>query len=315
MRELARFERGWDHVVVSLDGDELVFHSAFEDFGRTQTTESRMRADDFVARGEGPWPWYDLGDRREGALLVLQALGVGRPAWTTPLPPATLEVFDRAGRGDRTLADLLARGADPDPLDPCGASPLWYAVRSTSQATAVALVDAGADPCRRIETDSCGERFTTILHEIVRTGATVALRQALGRGADPTVRDSDGATPLHVVDENRDNVNPEMVRALVRAGAAVDAALPSGTQPIECAARRLLPATVASMVELGASPTRGLDALLTWWALGARYATHRADVVVDIVEMLRAGGAEVSQGHLEQAARAGTPRVESALRG
>ena len=68
-----------------------------------------------------------------------------------------------------------------------------------------------------------------------------------------------------------------MVRSLVRAGAAVDAAMPSGTQPIEQAARRILPATVAAMVELGADPGRGLDALMSWWSVGVRFAgTARA---------------------------------------
>ena len=315
MRELVRFERGWDRVVVSADEDDLVFWCGYEDFGRTIVTESRMSVQDFAAKGEGPWPWYDLGEKREGALLVLDALDMPPPAWTAPLPRAALEVFERARRGDRTLNDLLAQGADPDPVDPCGASPLWYALRSMSHGQAVALIDAGADAGRRIETDARGERYTTILHEIVRAGATLALRQALVHGVDPSLRDSDDATPMHVIDENHDNVNPEIVRALARAGAAVDAALPSGMQPIESAARKLLPATIAALVELGASPTRGLDALLAWWALGVRYAQHRADVVVDIVEILRAGGAEVTERHLEQAARAGVSRVENALRG
>jgi uncharacterized protein len=91
----------------------------------------------------------------------------------------------------------------------------------------------------------------------------VALAHAIAKGVAPDLTDSDGATPLHVVDGNGDNVNPEMVRALVRAGAAIDAAMPSGAQPIEHAARRILPATVAAMVELGTDPRRGLDTLLS----------------------------------------------------
>jgi hypothetical protein len=105
-----------------------------------------------------------------------------------------------------------------------------------------------------------------------------------------------------------------MVRALIGAGAAVDAPLPSSTQPIDQAARRILPATVATMVELGADPGRGLDALLSWWAGGAKFAGYRAGDVADIVDILRAGGATVTDRHRELAAAAGASQVAAALR-
>lgn len=301
-------------MVVSRDGADLVFSSAYDDYGRTITEVTRVSVDDFVAAGEGPWPWYDLREKREGALLVLDALGVAYPAWTEPLPPDVLDLFERAHRGDSTVIELLQMGAEPDPVDACGASPLWYGSRSLSAGIAVALIDAGADAGRRIELSARGERFTTILHEIVRLGRTVALNHALAGGVDPSLVDSEGATPMHVIDGSADNVNPEMVRALVRAGASVNAAMPSGTQPIEQAARRILPATVAAMVELGADPTRGLDALMAWWAVGARHAGYRAGEVSDVIDILRAGGAEVTDRHREFAAKAGASQVEGALR-
>ena len=314
MTELARYQEGPASVVVSREGDELRFASSYDDYGRTINEESRMPVADFVAKGEGPWPWYDLGDKRDGTLMVLDALSVGRPAWTTPLPENVLDLFDRARSGSTEVIELLAWGAEPDPIDPCGASPLWYGVRSLSAGIVVALIDAGADAGRRIELSASGHRFTTILHEIVRLGRTVALAHALAKGTPPNLEDSDGATPLHVVDGNNDNVNPEMVRALVHAGAAVDAAMPSGTQPIEQAARRILPATVASMVDLGADPARGLDALLSWWTVGVRYAGYRAGDVADVIDILRAGGANVTDRHRELAATAGASQVEAALR-
>ncbi len=98
------------------------------------------------------------------------------------------------------------------------------------------------------------------------------------------------------------------------AGASVNAAMPSGTQPIEQAARRVLPATVAAMVELGADPGRGLDALMAWWAVGVQYNGYRAGKVSTVIDILRAGGAEVTDRHREQAAGAGAPQVEAALR-
>jgi hypothetical protein len=104
------------------------------------------------------------------------------------------------------------------------------------------------------------------------------------------------------------------VRVLVRAGASVSDALPGGTQPIENAARRILPATVAAMVEVGAEPARGLDALMTWWAIGAQLYGYRAGDVADVVDILRAGGAEVTDHHRRLAAKAGASQVENALR-
>lgn len=314
MIELARYQEGRASVVVSRDGDELRFWSSYDDYCRTITEESRIPVADFVAKGEGPWSWYDLGDKREGTVMVLDALGVDPPAWTTPLPHDVLDLFDRARSGSSEVIELLAWGAEPDPIDPCGASPLWYGVRSLSSGIVVALIEEGADAGRRIELSARGERFTTILHEIVRLGRTVAIAHALNKGTRPNLRDSDGATPLHVVDGNSDNVNPEMVRALVRAGAAIDAAMPSGTQPIEEAARRILPATVATMVELGADPRRGLDALLSWWAVGFRFAGNRAGDVADILDILRAGGVYVTDRHRELAATTGASQVEAALR-
>lgn len=314
MVELARYADGPASVVISHHGDELVFRTEYDDGGRLAVSESRTAVGDFLAKGEGPWPWFDLGARRDAALRVLDALGVTPPSWTRPLPDDQLELFERASRGDSSVIELLAWGFDPDPVDPCGASPLWYAVRSLGHGIAVALIDAGADAGRRIELSARGDRFTTILHEIVRTGRGMALRHALARGVDPMVRDSAGATPLHVLAGDADHVNPEMVRALVDAGASVHAALPGGTQPIEHAARSLLPATVATLLDLGAEPARGLDALMAWWSVAAEPHGYRSGAVCEVVTLLRAAGVQVNDRHRELAASAGAPQVSQALR-
>ncbi|MFV9636012.1 ankyrin repeat domain-containing protein [Mycobacterium neumannii] len=314
MAELARYQDGPARVVILSDAADVVFRTDYADGQRPKFTETRMSVSDFVARGEGPWPWYDLGPKREGASRALAALGVDPPDWTEPLEPDVLDLFRRAQRGDSAVIELLAMGADPDPVDACGASPLWYAVRSPGLGIAVALIDAGADAGRRIELSAHGEHYTTILHEIVRRGRTVALNHALANGVCPTVLDSEGATPLHVLSSDADNVNPEMVRALVRAGAPVHAALPDGAQPIDRAARLVLPATVAALVDHGADPGRGLDALMSWWAMGGKVSADRAGVVADVVDVLRTGGAEVTARHRELATGAGVTQVTAALR-
>ncbi len=311
--ELVDYQQGYARVVVSRTGDELVFWSDFDDNGRSIQSESRIAVADFVAKGQGPWPWYDLGDRREGALKVLGALGVAPPTWTEPMPQAVLTLFDRARNGWASVADLLAAGVEADVLDPCGASPLWYAVRSLQDEASWVLIAAGADPVRRIELSARGERFTTILHEIVALGRTVALARALARGARPGVRDSEGATPLHMLGERSDHLNPGMIRALVEAGADLDAQSRSGERPIEAAARRVLPASVGTLLELGAQPARALDALLVWWSVNVRWSGYRATEVAGVVGILRAGGAVVTDRHAELAAEAGAGAVLAAL--
>jgi uncharacterized protein len=45
-----------------------------------------------------------------------------------------------------------------------------------------------------------------------------------------------------------------------------------------------------------------------------QFAGYRADGIADVVDILRAGGAEVTDRHRELAARAGASQVEAALR-
>jgi uncharacterized protein len=313
MEELARYSEGYASLVVSRDGPDLVFWSDFDDNGRSIVSETRMPVADYVAKGEGPWPWFDLGDRQAGALAVFAALGVPPQPWTTPLPPDTLALFSRARNGWASVADLVSERTGPDVLDACGATPLWYAVRSLAPEAALALIDAGADAGRRIELSAAGDRFTTILHEIVLLGRTTALQHALARGVEASPRDSDGATPLHGLGDRNDQVNPELVRRLADAGADVNAVTTSGRRPVEAAAQQLLPASVATLLELGADPARALTTTLLWWTSNVRWAGYRALEVVAVIELLRVGGAVVTDRDRELAQQAGNAAVVTAL--
>lgn len=53
---------------------------------------------------------------------------------------------------------------------------------------------------------------------------------------------------------------------------------------------------------------------MTWWPTGVRLAGYRAREVADIIEILRAGGAEVTDRHRDLATTAGASQVEAALR-
>ncbi len=301
-------------MIVSRDGDDdLVFWSDFDDNGKSIVSESHTSVADYVAKGEGPWPWYDLGDRRPGALQVFSALGIPPQPWTEPLSATVFEMFERARNGWGSIAENLAAGLDADALDACGATPLWYAVRSLEPDAALVLIDAGADAGRRIELSAKGDRFTTILHEIVLLGRSAALDRALARDVNPSLVDSDGATPLHRLNERSDHLNPAMVRSLVAAGADVNASSNGGQRPIEAAAQRLLLATVTTFLDLGADPADALTAVLVWWAANIRWARYRAGDVVAVIEALRAGGSVVGDRDRQLAAEAGVGTVIFAL--
>jgi hypothetical protein len=53
---------------------------------------------------------------------------------------------------------------------------------------------------------------------------------------------------------------------------------------------------------------------MAWWSVCAKFNGYRAAAVAEVVDLLRAGGAEVSQRHCELAANAGASEVEAALR-
>lgn len=185
VEQIADYQEGYAHVVVSRDGDDLVFDDDFDDNGRSIVTQTRMTVSDFVAKGTGPHPWFDLGQRRPGSLLVLAALGVPPPAWTEPLPPEVHDLFYRAQNGWESIADLLAAGLDVDTVDPTGATPLWYAVWSLNPAASHVLIEAGADVGRRIELSASGDRSTTIWDAMVRLERAEAIELALARGFVP----------------------------------------------------------------------------------------------------------------------------------
>lgn len=178
MLELVSYQEGYAAVEVFRDDDDLVFRSDFDDGGRSILDEERIAVDDFLAKGLGRWPWYDLGQRRDGALRVLAALGVDPLPWTQPLPPRELELFRRAERGGPSISELLIDGTPVDPLDRCGASPLWYAVWALQPEAAVLLIEAGADVHRTIDQSARGQHTTTILEQMVRFERTAALTAA-----------------------------------------------------------------------------------------------------------------------------------------
>lgn len=96
VQELARNQEGYASVVVSRDGDGLVFWSDFDDNGKSIVSQSRMPVADYLAKGERPWPWYELRERRRAALQVFSALGIAPQPWTEPLSTELFDMFEHA---------------------------------------------------------------------------------------------------------------------------------------------------------------------------------------------------------------------------
>ncbi|WP_159040200.1 ankyrin repeat domain-containing protein [Streptomyces virginiae] len=304
---------GTESISVYVDEDDLVLYSEYQDGGRTFDETSRISINNFLAKGPGPWPWYDLGKKRAALLSIIKALNHPTPTWMRPLPDEMLDLFSRAARGDVSVRDLILSGITPDPVDPCGASPLWYAVRSLSITVPVTLIEAGAATGRRIELCAQGESFTTILHETVRSGNIAAVKLALNMHTDPSCRDSLGATPMHAVTKEHDASSAEIVRLLASSGASPNSPNSHGIVPIEQAARNIMPATAAALVDLGADPQIGLTSAISGWVINSRYLGYRAGQMANLVEILRAGGAEVTPEHISRARRAGHDVVLAAL--
>ena len=102
----------------------------------------------------------------------------------------------------------------------------------------------------------------------------------LDAGADPTVRDEDGTTPLHWAAENTSN--PAVIVALLNAGADPNARDEDGTTPLVSAILAILtanPAVIVALLDAGADPNARTDDGWTPLHWAARLTDNSAVVV------------------------------------
>lgn len=111
-------------------------------------------------------------------------------------------------------------------------NPLLAAIAARDFAAAQAALAAGADPDTRD-----AEGATALMHA-AHAGNLALVRALLAAGADVHVADSGGWTALHkaVHDADADRGHPEVVQALVDAGADVEARIGYGIRPLMLAA-------------------------------------------------------------------------------
>ena len=91
-----------------------------------------------------------------------------------------------------TAQQLLAVGHDPNLLDRFGISPLWQAVLRGRKRIGLHLISCGAKLCKR------PVEIGLHLCQLAKIGDCEALTVAVALGCDPSARDYDHRTALHV---------------------------------------------------------------------------------------------------------------------
>ncbi|MCW5978118.1 MAG: ankyrin repeat domain-containing protein [Bryobacteraceae bacterium] len=140
----------------------------------------------------GPAPWsleYSVMRRQTEVTKMLLALGADPNAigtrGTTPLADAAL-------KGDLdSVRALLERGARPDAVSQAGAQPIHDAALGDSAEVIRELVMHGADVNARTR-----DEVQTPLHIAAAMGKMKAIEALVALGADLTIKDSQGRTPL-----------------------------------------------------------------------------------------------------------------------
>jgi len=142
---------------------------------------------------------------------------------------------------DSALRQLLARGMDPNTLDPKGLHPLFLALRGGSSKVVALLLQ---HPDTRVDVaNAVGE--TPLMMAALRANVE-AMKALIGRGAQVN---RPGWSPLHYA---ASSPSPAPVQMLLDLGAEVNARAPNGNTPLMLAARYGSEESVALLLKKGA---------------------------------------------------------------
>lgn len=187
-------------------------------------------------------------------------------------------------RGERCVALLLAKGADPNYLPRIARSPLPYAAWTGCYPIVKMLVDAGAD----INHGSPTER--TPLSYAATGGSTETVKLLLDAGSDPNSRTSTGSAPILYAAASRHDA---VVRLLLEYGADPDCIdTGTGKSPLLSAAELGDEATVKLLLDDGRVDINRPDAFMKQTPLC--YAAISGNAAV--VRMLLEKGADPNVG-------------------
>ncbi len=173
------------------------------------------------------------------------------------------------------MRSLLARGFDPNTLDPKGQHGLFLAVRDKSARTAVVLLQA---PKVKVEHRNAADESPLMMASL--NGMTDLVQRLIAKGADVN---KPGWAPLHYA---ATKAHLPVMRVLLENHAYIDAASPNGTTPLMMAAFYGNPSAVKLLLEEGADPLLKNAQSLT--AIDFAHRNNRADSAEIIAAFVRA---------------------------
>lgn len=154
-----------------------------------------------------------------------------------------------AGWGDSAKVKLLLdAGARTDARASDGWTALMWAAARGEPTSVKALTAAGAD------VNAANKWRQTALMAAARTGSVEKVTMLLESGAAATAVDMNGETALSIAAQNEAPAG--VLQALVRAGAPVDGGDADGVTPLMKAAERGDAEQVATLLKLGADPSK-----------------------------------------------------------